>query len=85
MKMVIEQTNTIIEIEYIVKFTNEFQALGYEHYKKAQTKSLEVEKRSEEKKLLIEKTAKTLTKIATIISTIAGAIATVIEVLIPIF
>lgn len=83
--MVIESQNIVIELEYVKAFNNEHQARAYESYNERIARELEIKKKSEEKKLLIEKLAKTLTKITTIISSIAGAIAVVLESLIPFF
>jgi len=70
---VLAQVELNSDLQVIKNFNNEHQVKAYEFYTK-----------KEIKKLGIEKIAKTLTKIATVISAVSGAIAIIIEALLPI-
>lgn len=72
-KNIVEMIEVNNDLTVIKSFINQFQVDGYSAYKVSENAKLKIANQ----KLMIEKGWKSLTKIATIISTIAGAVATV--------
>jgi hypothetical protein len=71
------------EIQYISEFNDINQVEGYRILKQSEFNAIKEENRHTEKMTLLERLSKAIVKIASIVSTISGAAAVLIEIFLP--